>query len=207
MKKLLYIIGGQATGKMTVGEELSKITGLKLFHNHMTVEIANYFYGFGEELDHEKKAKHKVLFANMRERLREVIFENLAKSYLDGVIFTSVMYFDAEEYWRILLTYHSIFVNAAKLSGEEIEFYVVELDCNIDERHKRNVTENRLQKKPSKRNIEWTKNDINKAMINHRITSNSDDIKRFNTKQYLKIDNTKLSAGEVARIIKETFEL
>jgi len=35
--KLLLIIGDAAVGKMTVGQELTKITDLRLFHNHMTI--------------------------------------------------------------------------------------------------------------------------------------------------------------------------
>ena len=36
--KLLFIIGNTAVGKMTVGQELTKITHLRLFHNHMAIE-------------------------------------------------------------------------------------------------------------------------------------------------------------------------
>ena len=36
---LVIIFGPQAVGKMTVGHELEKITDLKLFHNHMTIEL------------------------------------------------------------------------------------------------------------------------------------------------------------------------
>lgn len=32
--KLVLIFGDGAVGKMTVGQELMKITGLRLFHNH-----------------------------------------------------------------------------------------------------------------------------------------------------------------------------
>ena len=38
--KLVLIIGSGAVGKMTVGQELMKITDLRLFHNHM---IYTYF--------------------------------------------------------------------------------------------------------------------------------------------------------------------
>ena len=31
--KLLFLIGNAAVGKMTVGQELMKITGLRLFHH------------------------------------------------------------------------------------------------------------------------------------------------------------------------------
>lgn len=39
--KLIIIFGPHAVGKMTVGQELSKTTNLKLFHNHMTIDIVN----------------------------------------------------------------------------------------------------------------------------------------------------------------------
>ena len=35
--KLVLIVGDGAVGKMTVGQELMKMTGLRLFHNHMTI--------------------------------------------------------------------------------------------------------------------------------------------------------------------------
>jgi len=41
--KLVMIIGPQAVGKMTVGHELEKITDLKLFHNHMSIEMVSPF--------------------------------------------------------------------------------------------------------------------------------------------------------------------
>ena len=37
--KLVILFGPHAVGKMTVGQALSRITGLKLFHNHMTIEL------------------------------------------------------------------------------------------------------------------------------------------------------------------------
>ena len=36
--KLVFILGNSAVGKMTVGQELMKLTGLRLFHNHMMIE-------------------------------------------------------------------------------------------------------------------------------------------------------------------------
>ncbi len=37
--KFVWLIGDSAVGKMTVGQELMKITDLRLFHNHMTIEM------------------------------------------------------------------------------------------------------------------------------------------------------------------------
>ena len=48
--KFVMIIGPQAVGKMTVGQELAKKTSLKLFHNHMTIELLEPLFGFSSEL-------------------------------------------------------------------------------------------------------------------------------------------------------------
>ena len=39
------MIGNAAVGKMTVGQELMKLTGLRLFHNHMTIEPVIEIFG------------------------------------------------------------------------------------------------------------------------------------------------------------------
>ncbi|AJH17331.1 Uncharacterized protein BWINRA5_03282 [Bacillus mycoides] len=50
--KFILIFGPQAVGKMTVGHELEKITDLKLFHNHMTIDFVSSFF------DYSTKRKH-----------------------------------------------------------------------------------------------------------------------------------------------------
>lgn len=42
--KFVLIFGPQAVGKMTVGQELAKSTELKLFHNHMTIDLVGNFF-------------------------------------------------------------------------------------------------------------------------------------------------------------------
>ena len=49
MKKFVLIFGPQAVGKMTVGQELAKMTDLKLFHNHMTIDLLEPLYGFSSK--------------------------------------------------------------------------------------------------------------------------------------------------------------
>lgn len=44
--KFILIFGPQAVGKMTVGHELEKITSMKLFHNHQTIELLYPYFGF-----------------------------------------------------------------------------------------------------------------------------------------------------------------
>ena len=43
-KTLVIILGPHAVGKMTVGQELAKITDLRLFHNHMSIELARKLF-------------------------------------------------------------------------------------------------------------------------------------------------------------------
>ena len=207
MKKLVIIIGGQATGKMTVGEELSQITGLKLFHNHMSVELANHFYGFFDKIaSPEFQAKQRELFFDMVHGVRKVVFANVARSYLDGMILTLVMYYDDKKDAKIFNKYVKWFTDSAKSIGEDVEICAVELDCDIEERLKRNVTPNRLEKKPSKRNIEHS-NDVVRRSLEHRTVANDDDIKKMNVHKFFKINNTNLTAEQVAQMIKKEFNL
>ena len=86
--KLVIIFGPQAMGKMTVGQELEKITKLKLFHNHMTIELVSPFFSYGTP-----QGKRLVSL------FRQEIFEEVAKSDLPGLIFTFVWALDAESRW------------------------------------------------------------------------------------------------------------
>ena len=45
--KLVVLFGPPAVGKMTVGRELERFTGLRLFHNHMTIDLALRFFDWG----------------------------------------------------------------------------------------------------------------------------------------------------------------
>lgn len=49
MPKFIQIIGPQAVGKITVGQELAKITGYKLLYNHMTIEMARFIFDYDKE--------------------------------------------------------------------------------------------------------------------------------------------------------------
>ena len=87
--KFVQIFGPQAVGKMTVGQELEKITGLKLFHNHMTIDLVSRFFDYGTD--------EGVRLVNL---LRRDIFEAVARSDLYGLIFTSVWVLDERERWE-----------------------------------------------------------------------------------------------------------
>ena len=182
--KLLFIIGNAAVGKMTVGQELMKLTGLRLFHNHMTIEPIIEIFG-----QYNGKAIN---------RLRQVVFEEFAKSDCYGMIFTYMWAFDQQADWDYIEYVKSIF------EPYNTEFYYVELVASREIRLKRNITENRLQNKASKRDIELS----NKRLINddtkYRLESFDGEIPFEN---YIKIDNAKLPPDVVAKMIQEKFNL
>ena len=182
--KLVFIIGDSAVGKMTVGQELMKITDLKLFHNHMMIEpVLEIFGSFN---------------ANTILELREIIFKNFAKSDNYGMIFTVMMAVDMQSDWDYLEHIKEIF------SPYNTEFYYVELIAPQEIRLKRNETENRLIYKASKRDIEISNQRLINDDKNHRCVSNPGEITFDN---YLRIDNSNIEAKDVAKLIKDTFKI
>ena len=45
----VIIIGAQASGKMTIGQELEKVSDLKLFHNHDSIDFVTRFLPMSPE--------------------------------------------------------------------------------------------------------------------------------------------------------------
>ncbi len=84
------------------------------------------------------------------------------------------------------------------------EFYYVELVASREVRLQRNVTENRLQNKASKRDVDASNQRLINDDKNHRLESFDGEIKFEN---YIKIDNTELPPDDVAKMIKERFSL
>ena len=46
---LLFLHGPPATGKLTVALELEKLTGYRVFHNHLAVDLVSSVFPFGTE--------------------------------------------------------------------------------------------------------------------------------------------------------------
>ena len=178
------MIGNAAVGKMTVGQELMKLTGLRLFHNHMTIEPVIEIFG-----QYNGKAIN---------RLRQVVFEEFAKSDCYGMIFTYMWAFDQQADWDYIEHVKSIF------SPYNTEFFYVELTAPREIRLQRNVTENRLQNKASKRDIEVSNQRLINEDTKYRLESFDGEIPFDN---YIKIDNSKLPPNVVAKMIQEKFNL
>ena len=186
MSKLIMIAGPQAVGKMTVGQELAKLTDFKLFHNHMTIDLVNNFFSYSTK---EGQDMVKMIRVNM--------LEYFAKSSIPGIIFTCVVNYDKASDMENLETYKKIF------ESQGGQFYYVELNAPLSIRLDRNKTENRLLCKPEKQNIEFSEKQIYHAEEKHRNFSLPNEL---NFENYIKIDNSNLSAIETAKIIKEKFD-
>ncbi|WP_350020160.1 AAA family ATPase [Priestia flexa] len=184
--KFILVFGPQAVGKMTVGQQLERNTGLKLFHNHMTIELLAPLFQFNEEM------------WRLVDLFRKEIFESISKSDAKGIIFTYVWAFDMQSDWNFIREVCDIFES----KGGTV--YFVELEADLNERIDRNKTPNRLQHKPTKRNVEWSEQELKETMNKHRLNSKTGEIQREN---YVRINNTNLSAEEVAQLIQEKFQL
>lgn len=184
--KLVMIFGPQAVGKMTVGQELAKKTDLTLFHNHMTIELLEPLFGFTPEM------------WRLTDLFRMEIFQAFAASEKEGLIFTYVWAFNEQEDWEFVNKVCGVF------ESREADIYFVELEAELDERLQRNKSPNRLQHKPTKRDVEASEAELMNSMQAYRLNSYDGEIQR---KNYIRIDNTDLSGEETAELIRKTFKL
>ncbi|MBQ3494625.1 MAG: shikimate kinase [Clostridia bacterium] len=184
MEKLVLIFGNGAVGKMTVGQELAKITNLRLFHNHMSIEPIIEIFG---------EYNPKII-----DEFRQLVFNNFLESDKYGLIFTFIWAFDSQDDWNYVINLK----NKCEQKGVDVCF--VELVAPQNIRLERNKTENRLANKASKRNIDFSSNIIINDDKNHRLESNDGEIPFEN---YIKIDNSNLEPNEVAKMIKGRFGL
>jgi hypothetical protein len=184
---LVIIFGPPAVGKMTVGYELERLTGLRLFHNHMTIDLILHFFEFGQPP-----------FRRLVSEFRTRIFEEVAGSDLPGLIFTYVWALDDphdEEFVDHL-------VEVFRARGADICF--VELTATQAERLHRNETEFRLAHKPPKRDLERSRRQLIENDQKYRLNSNGDF---FYPDRHLKLDNTALAPDAVAQRIAAAFDI
>lgn len=185
--KFVLITGPHAVGKMTVGQALAERTGLKLFHNHMTIDLVTQFFPF-----HAPEARRLI------DHFRQEIFEAVANSELPGMIFTYMWAFDAPSDWAYVDQVTQLF----KAKGAEI--FIVELEAQYDLRLSRNRTENRLAHKPSKRNLEHSEQVFVALEQKYRLNSMPGEVPY---KNYLRIDNTHLEPQQCALRIDQWMHL
>lgn len=184
---LIIICGPPASGKMTVGQELQKLTDYKLFYNHLSLELVNQFFDWSTPP-----------FKRLDKLIRFSIFKEVAGSEIKGLIFTMVWAFNEKEDEAYIDEIIAIF----KERNPKVCF--VDLVCTLEERLKRNKQENRLAHKPSKRDLPFSEKELLSNEAVYRMNSLEGE---FPDKSFLKIDNTQVTAKETALKIKNYFEL
>ena len=178
----LFIIGAPASGKMTIGQELSRLTDATLFYNHKAIDFALEIYqDFTEE---------------MWEFVRGMTFSFLGASARNqrSVILTDVIDFSNQYQLMYLKQIQDL------LNDYHQEILFVELETSLEERLRRNRTENRLKHKPLKRYIEVSEREILETAETLQLNSQHQPNELHH---YLKINNTNLSAEEAAKQIQD----
>ena len=177
----LFIIGAPASGKMTIGQELSRLTDSTLFYNRQVIDFALEIYqDYTEE---------------MWEFVRGITFSFLGASARNqrSVILTDVIDFSNQYQLMYLKQIQDLLDNF----HQEILF--VELETSLEERLRRNQTENRLKYKPLKRHIEVSEREILETAETLQLNSQHQPNELHH---YLKINNTSLTAKEAAKQIQ-----
>ena len=186
--RLLFIFGAHAAGKMTVGQAVAKATPMKLFHNHMTIEPVIGLFGSYN--------------GAVTERLRQVVFEEFARTDNYGLIFTFIWAFEEPHDTEYVRKLTRLYQDA----GARVDY--VELVCPQEVRLIRNRTENRLREKASKRDVELSEARMLSSESRHRCNSEPGEVIEklgCDPGRYLRIDNTELSPDEAAEIIINHF--
>jgi hypothetical protein len=185
-KVLVFILGPPAVGKMTVGRGLSGITGLPLFHNHLSIEAVLPVFPFGTE------AFHRLVI-----RFREHMLTEVVQSDLPGLIFTYVWAFDDPGDLEYVKRLKSIF------ESRDGRVVFAELRAGLEIRLARNESRDRLAAKASKRDVAKSRQRLLDAEARYRMTSDG----AFPFPDHLVVDTSESSPRAAARRIARYFQL
>jgi hypothetical protein len=180
---LVLLIGPPAVGKMTVGRELSTLTGYPLFHNHLSIEPVLEVFPWGSPA-----------FVRLTSELRRRVIEEAVLAELPGLIFTYVWAFEdpADRQYVDWLT------EPVREAGGRLDF--IELYADQATRLAREGTPLRLAHKRSKRDVE----------ANRQRLIDADDAHQLNTGEdftypgrHLRLDNSLLTPTQAAHRIAD----
>lgn len=183
---LLVLVGPPAVGKMTVGQELARLTGFQLFHLHQVIDLVLQYFPYSTDL------------ASPFERLvvsyRRQFFEEAARSGLQ-IITTAGWPFDLPSDVAAVRGYVQPF------EQEDGRVYFVELAASLEVRLARNLTENRRRHKRT----DWSTEELLRLDAATR-RYDSDGASRVEH-PYLRLDTEQLTAEIAAELIRVHFDL
>ena len=169
--RLIFLHGLPGVGKLTVARELAKLTGFKVFHNHLAVDLVESVFDFGS-----------LPFVELREEVWLAVFKRAVEANLNGLIFTFA--FDR--------SVRSDFIeNTRELiesGGGEVLF--VELRCSTEE------LERRIED-PSRRSF----GKLSSVSMFRELQESGAFVDPGIPNNRLVVDTTELSAADAARTI------
>ena len=172
---------------MSVGQAITERTGLRLFHNHISAELALRYFDYGTPA-----------FRRINGEIRRRIIEEVAASDLPGLVFTYVWAFNVPADQALVEEYAKPF----RERGARVLF--VELEATQAERLKRTAGASRLAEKPSRRDLQASRRNLLETDARYQLNSGG----KFDARpDYLRINNTLLTPGEVAERVIEHFAL
>ena len=122
---LIFIHGAPAVGKLTVARHLAELTGFRLFHNHLTVDLVSAVFDFGTQP-----------FILLREQIWLSVFREAAQQNV-SLLFT----FSPEATVRERFIQDA--TETVEAAGGKVIF--VELRCSSDELERRLGSPSRSQ--------------------------------------------------------------
>ena len=174
--ELIVIYGAPGVGKLTVAREVSRRTGYKLFHNHLTVDMVGSLFDFGTEQA-----------VRLTARFRLEMLAEAAKAGIPGVIYTLVYASgDDDQFVQDI-------IDAVEPHGGNVRFIL--LTCETDELLRRAADESRS-----------TFGKLRDPEVVRRLITESEMSTPVPHKPGLVIDNTRLDSGATADEIAQYLE-
>jgi broad-specificity NMP kinase len=175
--KLVVIYGPPAVGKLTVAKELSKITGYRVLHNHLVIDLVESVF----DRSHQK-------FWELIDSYRMDLVGMAAKENVQGVILTSVNIKGQDD--RFI---KNLVETVGKHQGDS---HFVQLTCDRAKIRERLVEPSRKEHKK-----------LTDTGLFDDFISKHEVFESIGFVDSLKIDNTDIAPDETARMIKEHYRL
>jgi shikimate kinase len=175
--RLVFLYGPPAAGKLTVGRELAALTGYRLFHNHLTFDLAREIFAIGSKP-----------FQRLVDDLRLRVFTYAAQNGVPGLIFTFVYGSKIDD------PFVRRTMSEMEAAGAEVCF--VQAVCPIEELFERVADESRQEYHKLA-----SREDLDALLSSHDMLSPIPFVESF------PVDTTRLTPAEAARAIATHFKL
>lgn len=183
---LIVLFGAPAVGKMTVGQELERLTGFRLFHLHQIIDLVLGYFPYSTS----PGSPYEQLVVSYR----RLFFEEAARNGMN-LVTTCGWRFDLPAEEEAVRSYIQPFLE------RQGQIFFVELLAPLETRIERNRTENRRRHKKT----DWaTDGYLREDAARHRYDSGG--VIPFDV-PFLRLETEHVSAGATAERIVDAFGL